>query len=68
MAETKAMNLREKLRRIHFKLNSPQRSFESIQEALLSMEKTYNVTIVLTYEMIEVSERIYVKEIGRAHV
>ena len=66
MAETKtkAMSLREKLMRIQVKLNSPKSLAEGIQEALMSMEKTYNVTIILTDEMIEVSGRIYVKAIA----
>ena len=77
MAETKtkAMSLREKLMRIQVELKAPKnlynsfgkykyRNAEGIQEALKPMEKTYNVTTILTDEMIEVSGRIYVKAIA----
>ena len=77
MAETKtkAMSLREKLMRIQVELKAPKnlynsfgkykyRNAEGIQEALKPMEKTYNVTTILTDEMVEVSGRIYVKAIA----
>lgn len=77
MAETKtkAMSLREKLMRIQVELKAPKnlynsfgkykyRNAEGIQEALKPMEKTYNVTTILTDEMIEVSGRVYVKAIA----
>lgn len=77
MAEkkTEAMSLREKLMRIQVELKAPKnlynsfgkykyRNAEGIQEALKPMEKTYNVTTILTDEIIEVSGRIYVKAIA----
>ena len=77
MAETKtkAMSLREKLMRIQVELKAPKnlynsfgkykyRNAEGIQEALKPMEKTYNVTTILTDEMIDISGRIYVKAIA----
>ena len=77
MAETKtkAMSLREKLMRIQVELKAPKnlynsfgkykyRNAEGIQEALKPMEKTYNVTTILTDEMIELSGRVYVKAIA----
>ena len=77
MAETKtkAMSLREKLMRIQVELKAPKnlynsfgkykyRNAEGIQEALKPMEKTYNVTTILTDEVIDISGRIYVKAIA----
>lgn len=74
-AKTKAMSLREKLMRIQVELKAPKnlynsfgkykyRNAEGIQEALKPMEKTYNVTTILTDEMIDISGRIYVKAIA----
>ena len=78
MAETKKterMSLREKLMRIQVELKAPKnlynsfgkykyRNAEGIQEALKPMEKAYNVTTILTDEMIDISGRIYVKAIA----
>lgn len=74
-AKTKAMSLREKLMRIQVELKAPKnlynsfgkykyRNAEGIQEALKPLEKTYNVTTILTDEMIDISGRIYVKAIA----
>lgn len=72
---TKALSLREKLMRIQVELKAPKNLYNSFgkyrnaQEALYSealkpMEKKYNVTTILTDEMIDISGRIYVKAIA----
>ena len=76
MAETKkeTLNLRQKLMRIQTELKAPKnlynsfgkykyRNAEGIQEALKPLEAQYNVTTVISDEMVEISGRVYVKSI-----
>ncbi len=78
MAETKtkAMSLREKLMRIQVELKAPKnlynsfgkykyRNAEGIQEALKPLLEEYNVTVILTDDIIDISGRVYVRASAR---